>query len=62
MYMCPLSVYESDETSSGLSQRKGNQVDSLFGQPTDYLQQSRDPVSSNQLNAGFLPDTRSDHQ
>ena len=46
--MCPLSVYESNEASSGLSQRKGNQIDNLFGLPTDYLQQSRDPVSSNQ--------------
>ena len=29
--MCPPSVYESDETSSGLSQREGNQINNLFG-------------------------------
>ena len=48
--MCPPSVYKSDETSSGLSQREGNQINNLFGRPIDYLQLSRDPVSSNQLN------------
>ena len=60
--VCPPSVYESDETSSGLSQREGNQINNLFGLSIDYLQLSRDPVSSNQLNPGFVPDTRSDHQ
>ena len=29
--MCPPSVYESNEASSGLSQRKRNQIDNLFG-------------------------------
>ena len=41
----PPSVYESDETSSGLSQREGNQINNLFGPPIDYLQLSGDPVS-----------------
>ena len=60
--MCPPGVYESNEASSGLSQRKGNQIDNLFGRPTDYLQQSRDPVGPNQLNPRFVPDSRSGHQ
>ena len=60
--MCLPSVYESNEASSGLSQRKGNQIDNLFGRPTDYLQQSRDPVGPNQLNPRFVPDSRSGHQ
>ena len=60
--MCSPSVYESNEASSCLSQRKGNQIDNLFGRPTDYLQQYRDPVSPNQLNPRFVPDSRSGHQ
>ena len=37
--MCPTSLHKGYETSSGLSQRKGNKINNLLGRPSGHYQQ-----------------------